>query len=189
MNASVFRNTRHEIRSIHQGPNAFGLVVVHRLRNAEQAPTEPAPLLEIPEEDFSESEMLQVHAVLEMLEHKYAARLDAEAAKLEVPLDAPVGKVHELVKKAREAEAAKAAADAETARIEAENILRREEQARELAIAEQLRADLAAIQAAAEDQIKQQRLAADEEHRAKLAELAALDDQISKKRTGAKDAA
>lgn len=71
MNASVYRKTRLEIREIHQGPNSFGVRANFRefesLVNG-QAPR--VPDLELHESLFTEEEMRQVHAVLEMLEKK-----------------------------------------------------------------------------------------------------------------------
>jgi len=116
-------------------------------------PSEPAPHLNLHESEFTDAEMLQVHAALELLERKYAAHFDALAADIGIDAQAAeliaVGKVHELMRRAKAERDATAAAVIETARIETENIVRRDEHARAIAQDDQLRADLATMQRAA----------------------------------------
>jgi len=121
MNASSFRNTRFELKQLVQGPNSFGVVCTER--GVHGSKIEP---LEVPEGAFTDEEMAQVHATLEMLERKFAAVFDATAAVL------TPAKVHALVsdserakreaaaaqREAQDAEAKRAAAEMETASIE-----------------------------------------------------------------------
>lgn len=75
MNASSHRNTRFEIVLFQQGPNSFGIVCAER--GVHGSNIEP---LEVHESAFTDEEMAQVHAVLGMLEEKYAAVFDAKRA-------------------------------------------------------------------------------------------------------------
>lgn len=113
MNASVFRKTRFEIREIHQGPNSFGLVCTERGTRGRMPP------LEVPEEAFTDEEMAQVHAVLELLENKFAPVYDAHVEDPE--------RLKDLLVEAKEAEKRVASAKAEAALIEAENLVKRAE--------------------------------------------------------------
>ncbi len=79
LNASVFRDTRFEIRSVHQGPNSFvlevgvrgsGTVVDGRFQGVN------GPPLEAHESLFTDEEMTLVHQALELLENKYAEAYD-----------------------------------------------------------------------------------------------------------------
>lgn len=157
INASVPRNTRFEIRTITQGPNSFHLVctprdvppdvVVENGREVLRALRSPD--LEVPEEDFTDEEMQQVHAVLELLEEKFAVVFDRWAnapARIVDVVNETVEAEKQLAAKKAELEAAKA----EAARIEAENIVRRAE-------AEELERNLAAIRAAATETAEQKR--------------------------------
>lgn len=104
MNASVFRNTKFEIRELHQGPNSFGVVCTERSTRGRVAP------LEIPEELLDDAEMAQVHAVLGMLEKKFEIVHDAY-------LSDPA-RLQDLLVEARLAEEATRAAKLETRRLE-----------------------------------------------------------------------
>ena len=118
MNASVFRNTRFEIRQLHQGPNAFGLLCSER----GVAGSSPPPL-QVDESEFTDEEMAQVHAVLEMLENKFAAVFDRETA------DITPQKVQKMLAEVQEAKAQKEALLLAAAQIEAENAAKRAEAA------------------------------------------------------------
>lgn len=125
INASVYRHTRFELRSLTQGPNSFMVVasprdvppdvVIEDGREVIRALRTPE--LEIPEEDFSDQEMALVHAVLEMLEHKFAAVFDRWA-------NAP-GRIVEVVNATIAAEQRLAELKAEAEKLEAENAARR----------------------------------------------------------------
>lgn len=163
MNASVFRNSKFELRQLVQGPNSFGLLVSERGVFG----SSPSPI-EVPEGDFTDAEMQQVHNALALLETKAAAvyqrkldELGADADKL------PAEKLHALVKAADDAKAAKMAADLETARIEAEALVKRAE-------AEEFDRNQAVLRAAAEADIA-----------AKRAELEALSRDLAAKREAA----
>lgn len=71
MHASAQRSTRFEVLEIKQGPNSFALVCAHR------ATPSRGPMLEVYEEAFTDAEMQQIHAALELLETKYASVYDA----------------------------------------------------------------------------------------------------------------
>jgi hypothetical protein len=123
MNASTSRDTRYELKFLHQGPNAFGLECTERGVHG-SSPVR----LEVHESLFTDEEMAQVHAVLAMLEEKFAAAHDAKETELGMHTAAiPRAKVHELVRQAEEARIAVKVAQLESARIEAENLLKREE--------------------------------------------------------------
>lgn len=137
MNASASRNTRYEIRFLHQGPNQFGLECVER------GVYSSAPVrLEVHESLFTDEEMQLVHDALALLEEKFAQTHAAKEAELGLNLDAPRAEVHKLVRQAEEARAAKHEAEIESARLTAENILKRAE-------AEELDRNLAIIREAA----------------------------------------
>ena len=65
MNASVYRNTKFEIRLIQQGPNSFGLVCTNRKNISERIN------LEISEKEFTDEEISQIHDILGILEEKF----------------------------------------------------------------------------------------------------------------------
>lgn len=143
INASVYRNTRFEIRTIEQEANGFRLVCSPRnvaphvvvLENGQRVlRAERTPPLEVHEKDFTDDEMRQVHALFEMLENKFAA--------VHSQWEADPARNRELVAAAVEAERRIKSARLEAARIEAENIAKRAE-------AEELDLNLAAMRAAA----------------------------------------
>lgn len=123
INASVYRNTRFELRSVTQEANAFVLVCSERALAPVVAPetghaaARRTPPIEVHESRFTDEEMLQVHAVLEMLERKAAdvvATIEADPSRV---LAAAIEAENRLTK--ARAEAAKLEAD--TARKRAEN--------------------------------------------------------------------
>lgn len=118
MNASVYRNTRFEIKLIQQGPNSFGLVCAVRGKFGEEAPP-----LEVPEELFTDEEMSTVHKALEILEEKFAIVYDEALADPNYLANelkrADAAHKAELEKVKRDAAAEKDRLEAELARIKA----------------------------------------------------------------------
>lgn len=143
MNASVYRNTKYEVRFLHQGPNAFGLEC------SERGVPGVAPVrVEVHESLFSDKEMKQIHDALALLEEKFAIAYAAKEAEWGVDgLDAPRAKVHALIREAEEAKAQAEAAKVEAARIQAENIVKRAE-------VEELDANLNIMRAAVAAEVK-----------------------------------
>lgn len=152
MNASVFRTTRFEIGMIHQGPNSFGIAAAERGVHGSQVER-----LEVPEEDFTDEEMAQVHAVLEMLEEKFAAVFDRKTRDLTPAV------VHDMLNTTERAKAAALAAQKAAAKADADRVQLEE-------AASRAAADCAATM------VEKERLAA---------ELAALDAAIAAKRAEA----
>lgn len=147
MNASKPRDTRFEIRQFVQGPNSFGLLCSER--DVHGSAIDP---IEVHEGAFTDAEMAQVHAVLELLERKYEAAFDAKAAEhTPATVHALINQGEQAKREAAEAErAAKAAEEArlveERIASEARNAAAAAEEARRKAAAE-----MAAALAAAED--------------------------------------
>lgn len=81
MNAAVFRPTAFELVSLQQGPNQFRVVAVSRtmpptVNHQGGLVPPPAITLDVGEELFSDEEMAQVHATLELLENKFTAKFN-----------------------------------------------------------------------------------------------------------------
>lgn len=125
LNASVHRKTRFEIRELHQGPNSFGLVCTER------GSLGKLPGLEVHESDFTDEEMAQIHAALELLENKFAPVYDAHTRD--------PARMRELLVEAKEAERQLEISRLEMNRVAMELIAKRAELEELTATAESLR--------------------------------------------------
>lgn len=113
LNAAAFRDTRFELRSVQQGPNSFGVTC------AERGVAGNVPPLEVHEDAFTDEEMAQVHAVLEMLERKFEVVHEA--------WESDPARLKTLLVEAKEAETKLSATRIESQRIELELIAKRAE--------------------------------------------------------------
>lgn len=143
MNASVFRNTKFEFVSFHQGPNSFLVRVLPREGGA-------AVDLELPESLFTDAVMQRVQEGLEALEKAAEVVYKQLAAKPE-DLHETIGAALQAKKDLEATQAAIAASQqaAELAAIAAKAELDAELEAKRRE-GEQLAADLAAMRAAVE---------------------------------------
>lgn len=154
MDASVHRDTQFEIREIHQGPNAFGLVTIERYVHG----SAPSPI-EVPQDLLNddtplagltgEAKMQAVQLAHQILEEAaaivYQRKLDAIGVDATAALKIPAAMLHDLVKQAEDIEARKQVAELAAAQLEADTIAKRAE-------FEELNQNLAAIQAATAEQ-------------------------------------
>lgn len=121
INASVYRNTRFELRSVQQEANSFKVVCSERKQTpmlvGSRVVASRTPALDLGEAMFTDEEMRQVHAVLELIEVKFASAYEAYAKD---PAHA-----HNMVAEAAAAETRLVAARAELAKVEAETARKR----------------------------------------------------------------
>lgn len=106
INAGAFRGTRYFTRRVEVGPNSFVVdVVEHGVLGSKPA------TLELHEADFTDEEMLVVHAALTLLERKYEE--DHQRKEDELGIDGRLARnrAHEFVKAMQDAKSAKAEAE------------------------------------------------------------------------------